>query len=182
MAYERPDPFRREPGGPFDSLERERFAVARAKGMAIKASATEAGVSATAGYAFERHDAMRLRVRELRAGAETYVGVSMGWLLTQLKRNALKARKAGAFKASNEALSLIAKIVQRQPELTKDQARSLPPDVTHEDVHTALTRRFHARARGAELVPIEARGVEVSRVTEADEPDPPDHDEREAAQ
>lgn len=165
MAYERPDPYRRDPGAPFDSLERERFAQARAKGATIKAACTEAGIRPQTGYDYERHEEMRKRVRELRAGAETYVGVSMGWLVRQLTINARRARKAGAYKASNEAFGLIAKIVQRDPNQANNSPRSLPPDVTDADIHQTLTRRFHARTRGSEIV-VATGGVEVSRTTE----------------
>ena len=164
MAYERPDLFRRDPGGPFDSLEREKFAQARAKGASIKAASTEAGVRPQTGYDYERHEEMRKRVRELRAGAETFVGVSMGWLVRQLTINAKRARKAGAYKASNEALGLIMKIVQRDPNQAANNPRSLPPDVTDADIHQTLTRRFHARTRGSEIV-VATGGVETSRTT-----------------
>lgn len=179
MAYERPDPFRRDPGGPYDSLERERYAQARAKGASIKSASTEAGVSPNVGYTYERHDSMRLRIRELRAGAETYVGVSKGWLLNQLRINARKARKAGSYKASNDALGLIAKIVMRDPSLADETPRALSPDVTPKDLHQTLTSRFHARQRGTELV-IATGGIETSRTTDSpDPPDPPDEDEDE---
>ncbi len=163
MAYERPDPFRRSPGGPFDSLERETYARARARGEPLKAAATAAGVKPAAAYDWEKHESVKERIRELRAGSETFINVSAGWLLEQLKQNAQLAREAEQFKASNEALGMIAKLLVHDPSLNANAPRALPPDVAPEDVQRTLTSRFHGRVRGREIVVVDTSGAETAR-------------------
>ena len=140
----RPDPFRRDPGAPFDSLEREQYAQARAKGGSIKAACAAAGISGETGTKFERHPEIRKRISELRQGAETYVGVSKAWVLQQLQRNAEEARDSGAFKASNEALISIYKIISEDRGVGHDMARALPPNVTPQELQKRLKESFKA--------------------------------------
>jgi len=140
----RPDPFRRDPGGPFDSLEREQYAQARAKGGSIKGACAAAGISGPTGTKLEQHPEMRKRISELRQGAETYVGVSKAWVLQQLQRNAEEARDSGAFKASNEALISIYKIISEDRGVGHDMARALPPNVTPQELQKRLKESFKA--------------------------------------
>ena len=140
----RPDPFRRDPGAPFDNLEREQYAQARAKGASIKAACAAAGLSPETGTKLERHEAIRKRISELRQGAETYVGVSKAWILQQLQRNAEEARDNGAYKASNEALISIYKIISEDRGVGHDMARALPPNVSPAELQKRLKESFKA--------------------------------------
>jgi hypothetical protein len=137
-----PDPFRRDPGAPFDSWEREEYAKARAKGGSLKASATLAGVTPAAVTKWERHPEVKARIRELRDGAETFVGVSTAWVINQLKINVEDAREAGAIKASNEALGMIYKILTEDRNVGHQLARALPPHVTRQELQKRLRESF----------------------------------------
>lgn len=147
MTGARIDPWRRDPNAPFDSLEREQYAQARAKGGSIKAACAAAGISGPTGTTYERHDAMRLRIRELRQGAETYVGVSKAWVLRQLQQTIEEARDAGAYKASIEGLALIFKIISEDRGIGHDMARTLPPNVTPDELNKRLRASFRAPTR-----------------------------------
>jgi hypothetical protein len=141
----RPDPYRRDPGAPFDSLEREQYAKARAKGASVKAASVSAGVSKQMAYELEKHDAIRARIRELRQGAEDYVGFSKAWILQQLKQNAEESRNDGAWKSSNEALGMMYKIMSEDRDVGHQMARALPPDVTPRELQKALRERFNQK-------------------------------------
>lgn len=143
----RVDLWRRDPNSPFDNLEREQYAQARAKGCSIKAACTAAGIGAPTGTLYERHDAMRLRIRELRQGAETYVGVSKAWVLRQLQQTIEEARDAGAYKASIEGLALVFKIISEDRGIGHDMARALPADVTPEQLQKRLRASFRSPTR-----------------------------------
>lgn len=89
----------------------ERFAQELAKGK----SATEA--YAEAGYEESRSAASRLsanvnvqaRVAELKERAAANVSLTREWVLEQLVDNAAKAKEAGDFGPSNQALNLLGK-------------------------------------------------------------------------
>lgn len=141
---ERLDPWRRDSGAPFDDLGREQYAQARAKGAGIKAASSAAGVQAATGTTYERHEAMRLRVRELRQGAETYVGVSKAWVLRELQVTIEAARDNGAYKAAIEGLGLIYKIITEDRSIGHEMARTLPPNVTPAELQKRLRESFRA--------------------------------------
>ena len=138
----RVDAFHREPGGAFSSLEREQYAKARARGDTITAASAAAGISSSTGTSFEKHEQMRKRISELRQGAETFIGVSNAWVINQLKRNAEEARDQGAFKASNESIHLIYKIMNENKDVASQMARALPPNVTPKQLKSELTKAF----------------------------------------
>lgn len=138
----RVDPWHREPGDAFPSLERELFAKARARGAPVKVAASDAGVSYQTGVGYERHEAMRKRISELRQGAEDFVGVSKAWIVAQLKRNADEAREEKAFKSSNEALHLIYKIISEDRDLSANMARALPHTVSPAELKAKLKESF----------------------------------------
>jgi hypothetical protein len=135
--------WRRDPAGPFDDLKREDFARARAKGGSIKASSNVVGIVYTTGIAWERHPAMLERIRELRQGAEDFVGASTAWVIQQLKVNVDAAREQGAYKASNEAISLIYKIMSEDKEIGLKVARSLPHTVSGNELQARLKESFN---------------------------------------
>lgn len=143
----RPDPWRRDPNAAFDSLEREQYAQARAKGHSIKSASAAAGVTPPTGTTYERHDAMRLRIRELRQGAETYVGVSKAWVLRELQQTIEAARDDGAYKAAIEGLALVFKIISEDRSIGHEMARALPHDVTPEELQKRLRASFRSPTR-----------------------------------
>lgn len=134
----------RDPGGPFVSLERELFAKARARGATIKASSADAGITHATGTKYERNDEMRKRISELRRGAEDFVGVSTACLIGELMRNAAEAREAGAYKASNEALVAVYKMVTEDKggDMGRNTPRALSHAVTPAELKERLTRSF----------------------------------------
>ncbi len=138
----RVDSFHRAHDGAFTSLERERYAKARARGDTITAASAAAGVSSATGTNYEKHEQMRKRISELRQGAETFIGVSNAWVINQLKRNAEESRDQGAFKASNESIHLIYKIMNENKDLASQMARSLPPDVSPKQLKSELNKAF----------------------------------------
>lgn len=143
MTMGRPaDSFSRGKNAPFDKIELEDFAKARAKGGTLKAAAGIAGVSLGTAATWEKHPEVKERMRELRQGVEDFVGVSKAWVLTQLKENALEAREESQFKASNEALKIIYEILNNDREVNTQVARALSPDVSRKELQRRLKESF----------------------------------------
>lgn len=142
----RPDPWRRDRGAPFDDLSREQFAQARAKGVGILASANAADISNGTASAFERHPEMQARVRELRAGAETFVGVSVPQVINELMKNAEEARgEKGGYRDSNNALWMVYKILSEDRDVAAAMLRRLGPDVSRRNLQKRLSEEFNGR-------------------------------------
>lgn len=118
--------FRRDPGGPFDDFKVESFCRARAKGGNITSSGNAAGISKPTAFSYEKAPEVKARIRELRDGAEDFVGVSVAWILNQLKINVEAAREDGAYKASNEALMISYKIISENKAVAHKMASALP--------------------------------------------------------
>lgn len=138
----RPDPFRRDPGAPFDSYEREQYAKARAKGGSITAACQVAGISGPSGTAFEKHPEMRARIRELRDGAEDFVGVSLGYMLGKLKEVIEDAHKAEEFKSAIDGIKVMAQLLEGNSDAAANMARALPPEVQGKALQKRLTDAF----------------------------------------
>lgn len=145
----RVDPWRRDPGAPFDDLGREVFAQERAKGHTLKVSSGAAGIAYRTAVEFERDERMKVRVRELRRGADNFVGVSVAWVLGELRKNVEGAREECAYKASNEALAMIYKIITEDKSVASSMARALPADVSRGDLQRMLRESFAQNARKA---------------------------------
>lgn len=113
----------------------ERFAQELAKGK----SASEAYIEA--GYEESRSAASRLsanvnvqqRVAELKERAAANVVVTREWVLEQLVDNAAKAKAAGDFGPSNQALNLVGK------EIGMFVDRSESVNINHDVTDTPLT-------------------------------------------
>lgn len=134
--------FRRDPGMPFDDFRVEQYAKARAKGGTIAASGSHAGVVKGTALKWEKEPEVRARVRELRDGAEDFVGVSVAWIIGELKRNAKEARENNAFKASNEALLITYKIISENKQVAHQMAAALPAALEGKDLQKALRESF----------------------------------------
>ena len=167
------DVWRRDPGAPFDDLGREQYAQARARGGTVPASANEAGVAKSSAIAFEKHPAMRERIRELRQGAQTFVGVSVGWILGELKKNAQLARDEGQLKSSNEALKLMYDIVRTDPNVANQMARALPPSASPKAIKKQLLASLQSELNGGAVdtvsEPVEATLSAESGESEEDD-------------
>lgn len=137
------DKLRRDKGSPFDEFRVEQFCKARAKGATVSAAGNTAGISKGTALRWERHPEVRARQRELREGAEDYVGVSLGWCIAQLKRNAEEARDNGAYKASNEAILLAYKLMREDRSAAHNQpAVKLPATLEGMQLQRALSESF----------------------------------------
>lgn len=181
--------WRREPGGPFDDLRREDFAQARAKGANIKAAgkAAQLGTYQTA-LEWSKHPDMLGRIRELRQGAEDFVGASIGYVIEELKRNVRRSRKEKHFKSSNEALGMIYKIISTDPTVRSQVARALPPQASGQNLQAALRNAFSApavripRAKPGAQPPAKLPPTSTFVDTTGEEEPPDDGDEDEAAE
>ncbi len=150
-AIMRRDAWSRVDGMPFDDVAREEYAKARAKGASPKVACQQAGVSAGC-ITWERDARMLARIRELREGAETFVGVSKAWVIGMLRKNAEKAHEEGQLKSSNEALSILYKILSEDRDVGAMMARALPHDVTPSELQRRLKETFAAR-KGEQRLP-----------------------------
>ena len=89
----------------------ERFAQELAKGKSQSEAYQSAGYEPSEPNAsrLTRNDKVRARVAELQARAVENVLLSREWVLEQLVDNATKAKQAGDFGPSNQALNLLGK-------------------------------------------------------------------------
>lgn len=135
--------FRRDPAGPFDDARKDEFAKARAKGGSIRASSTVAGIDYQTGIKWEKHPEMVSRIRELRGGAETFIGVTTAWVIAELAKNVQLARDQNAIKASNEALGLIHKFITEDKDTALKMVRTLPHTVGGKQLQKAVMEAFN---------------------------------------
>jgi hypothetical protein len=138
--------FRRDPGAPFDDLRKEEFAKARARGGSIRAASNVAGTQYATGLSWEKHPEMKARIREMRSGADDFVGATAGWVIGELKKNVEAARENLQFKASNEALALIYKLVNEDKDAALKITRSLPAHVQGQELQSRVMDAFNAPA------------------------------------
>ncbi len=152
----RTDAWARDPTGPFVALEKELYAKARARGVTVKAASADAGIAVETGTKYERNEIMRKRISELRQGAEDFVGVSKAHLIHKLMQNADEAREAGAFKASNEALLGVYKLISEDKggDIGRNMPRALPHTVTPEELKARLEKTFKKKRAPALPLPV----------------------------
>lgn len=142
--------FRRDKGAPFDDHRVETYCKARAKGGNVHAASNAAGVHKQTGIRWEKEPEVKARMSELRLGAEDFIGVSLAYVFTGLKRNAEEARDSGAFKASNEALFLIYKLMKEDKSSAHQMAAALPGNLEGRQLQRALEASFEEREREPE--------------------------------
>lgn len=118
--------YAREPLGPFHDLAKESFCKELAKGASKKTAGERAGIHYETSLRWSKADEIQARVRELRANAETFAGVSIGWVLRELQVNVEQARAKGQLKVSTESLMHIYQIVKTHPDLINDMPRAEP--------------------------------------------------------
>lgn len=135
--------FRRDLGGPFDDARLETYAKSRAKGGSVASSGVAAGVVKATALRWEQAGEMRARIRELRDGAEDFVGVSKAWILNEYKKNVELAREQGAIKASNDALACMYKIICDDKSVAHNMAAAkLPATLEGKDLQRRLLSSF----------------------------------------
>ncbi len=133
----------RDPCSPFGEYRVEQYCKSRAKGGSVPSSAVAAGCHKNTALRWERHPEVRARLRELRDGADDFVGVSKAWILNELKINVGVARETGAIKSSNEALLFIYKIIQEDKQVAHQMAAAkLPATLEGMDLQRALRASF----------------------------------------
>lgn len=137
------DKLRRDKGHAFDEFRVETYCKARAKGGSVASAGTAAGVTKPTALKWEQHPEVRARTRELREGAEDFIGVSTAWCIAQLKRNAEEARDQGAFKASNEAILFCYKLMREDKNAAHNTAtKQLPATLEGMQLQRALRESF----------------------------------------
>lgn len=162
--------FRRDPGGPFDDHRLETYAKSRAKGGSVASSGTAAGIAKPTALRWEQAGEMRARIRELRDGAEDFVGVSKAWILNEYKKNVELAREQGAIKASNDALACMYKIICEDKSVAHNMAAAkLPATLEGQDLQRRLLSSFSQPDR--EPVQREVIDVEPVEPDEAEDED-----------
>lgn len=122
MAGDNRIPFGRNPGEPFSDRQAEDYCRARAREQPVKEAGAFAGLNMLKARAFEGYPEIRARIAELRRGIEALSNVSYLWCCEQLKINALDARKAEQFNASNNAIEKIVALLDRHKELLETAA------------------------------------------------------------
>lgn len=152
--------FRRDPGAPFDDYRVETFCKARAQGGSLAVAAHRTGISKATATKWEREPEVRARQRELREGAEDFIGVSVAWVIKELKTNVEAAREQGAIKASNEALVFIYKIMTENKAAAHQMASALPASLEGKDLQKALRESFRSPEETIDVV-AEPVAVEV---------------------
>lgn len=156
--------FARDAGG-FHDPKKELFAKAWAKTGMLARACEAAGVTKETGAKWRGVHDMVTRIRELRAGGETFVGVSKAYIVNRLRENAENAAADGKFKESNDALEELYKIISKDPDMKggEDQAVSgVHADMTPEELEEHRKKVFNIRVLPApaerELVRLEDDG------------------------
>lgn len=116
--------FRLDATGVFDDPKKEAFCKALAKTGLLKDANTAAGIAPATGTKWRGHAEIERRIRALRAGGETYIGVSESYVISQLRLNAENAATNGKYRESNDALIAIHKIITRPKSDTSGGANS----------------------------------------------------------
>lgn len=87
----------------------ERFAQETAKGLSASDACRAVGIDPRNSTRLTKNDEIAARVEELKERSASNVMLSREWVLEQLVDNASKAKAAGDFGPSNQALSLLGK-------------------------------------------------------------------------
>lgn len=80
--------------------------------------------------AFEGYPEIKARIAELRKGIEQLSNTSYAWCCEQLKTNAIEARKAEQFNASNNAIGKLVELLDRHKDLLESAAANAVGRVT----------------------------------------------------
>jgi hypothetical protein len=115
-----------DPLEPLPDPAHEAYVQRRAQGLGPTEAAAAVGLKAF--KLVERHASFRGRLEALlRAAAQHDPTITLGWLVVELKRTVASARGAGQHKNANEALSQLAELYAKHPELRGDAAEGAAP-------------------------------------------------------
>lgn len=105
--------------GTFNDLKKERFATALASSKTCSDAAKEVGIGYNTALAWAKHTDMQERKRALRStpAVSQIFRVSIAMIVAELHRNAMEARDAQQFKASNDALKTMYDIAKDEKSL-----------------------------------------------------------------
>lgn len=109
---------RHNPADPLPDATHEAYVQACARGMGPTQAAASAGLKDY--RRVERQQAFKNRLEHLRSEAHDPT-LTLQYLVVELKRTASSARAAGQYKNANEALSQLAELYTRHPELRSDR-------------------------------------------------------------
>lgn len=116
---------RLNPATPLRDAAQELYVQQRAKGVGPTQAADIAGL---ANYrAVERQVAFKARLAELSGVAAADPTITLHWLVSELKMTVSGARAANQYKNATEALSQLAELYERHPELRGDAAKPQAP-------------------------------------------------------
>lgn len=108
-----------DPLEPLPDPAHEAYVQQRALGMGPTEAAAAVGLKSF--RLVERHASFRGRLEALlRAAAQHDPSITLGYLVVELKRTVASARGAGQHKNANEALSQLAALYAKHPELRGD--------------------------------------------------------------
>jgi hypothetical protein len=116
---------RHNPESPLPDATQEAYVQARAKGMGPAQAAEATGLPRY--RLVERQAAFTARLKLLSGEVTDDPTLTLQFLVTELKRTVSGARSAGQFRNANEALSQLAELYERHPELRGDAPKKEAP-------------------------------------------------------
>ena len=107
------------PDGSFNDPQKEKFAMHLGGGKTIAEASRLVGITGKTGLLWAKNPDMKERKRILRAqpGISQTFSVSIAMIVAELHRNAMEARAAEQFKASNDALQMMYTIAKQEKSL-----------------------------------------------------------------
>jgi hypothetical protein len=133
---------RLNPATPLRDAAQELYVQQRAKGVGPTQAADIAGLANF--RSVERQVAFKSRLAELSGAAAADPTITLHWLVSELKMTVSGARAANQYKNATEALSQLAELYERHPELRGDAAKPQAPTGAQP---TRQQRRSSLRAR-----------------------------------
>jgi hypothetical protein len=118
---------RLNPATPLRDAAQELYVQQRAKGVGPTQAADIAGLANF--RSVERQVAFKSRLAELSGEAAADPTITLHWLVRELKMTVSGARAANQYKNATEALSQLAELYERHPELRGDQKPQAPAGV-----------------------------------------------------
>ena len=133
----------------FMDPKKEAFAKAWATTGLLVRACEAADVVISTGAKWRGTPEMVTRIRELRAGAQTFVGASKATIANMLRENAENAAAQGKFKESNESLGMLYKLMSSDADMkdgTEQASGGVSADMTPAELddHRKKVFKMHA--------------------------------------